>query len=86
MKDILDLITLATNLSSSKVNDRWNHSPVGQEKSLSPSETPEPLSNEVAVSADQHSKDSPPVRINKDQKAFHINSNIYCNNKLNTST
>ena len=65
MKDILDLITLATNLSSSKVNDRWNHSPVGREKSLSPSETPEPLSNEVAVSADQHSKDSPPVRINK---------------------
>ena len=65
MKDILDLLTLATTLSSSKVNDRWNHSPVGQEKSLSPSETPEPLSNEVAVSADQHSKDSPPVRINK---------------------
>ena len=65
MKNILDPITLATNLSSSKVNDHWNHSPVGQEKSSSPSETPEPLSNEVAVSEDQHSKDSPPVRINK---------------------
>ena len=65
MKDILDLITLATNLSSSQVNDHWNHSPVGQEKSLSPSETLEPLSKNVAVSADQHSLDSQPVRINK---------------------